>query len=171
MKNSPFHAISTGANINLAWRAPALGRAGGVRELRSAGTAGCASMCCVWQNRAAVPASPELQGQIWAVTEPVVNPGAPKTEMLQLVGGGGGRRAWQDFSLLSVLVRTKSFHSPVVFSSVRLGFLIQKSSPDLSVLLGNAGSSVRHSLGCELHAKKIWLLPSEGLILQLWRSL
>jgi len=65
--------------------------------------------------------------------------------MLQPVRGGD-REELGKTSLLLVLLRTKSSQSPVDFSNVRLGFLIKKPSPDLSVFLGNAGSTVRSSL-------------------------
>lgn len=153
MKDSPFCAISMGADSSLTCKVPAPGRVRVVGGLRIRGTDGCASMWCVWHKRSCQSSSARGRSGLWPSLLSITV--LQRHRCCNWWEGETGEELGRNFSLLLVLVRTKSFHSPVVFSSVRLGFLIKKSSPDLSVLLGNAGSSVRHGLSCELHAKRI----------------
>lgn len=146
-----------------------------VREPKSPGTAGCTSTC--WQNwgcgdcQSSSACRPEASRADRNCNQVCCQSRCSKGRDVATGGRGRWRRVWQEFSLLLVLLRTKSFHSPVVLSSVRLGFLIKKPSPVQSVFLGNAGSTVRSSLSWQLHTIPTWWIPSEGLILQLWRSL
>lgn len=139
MEDSWIYFISIGIGIYLAYRLPAyngfivdLRQESKTREPKSTGRAGSTSTG--WQNQscgdclsssASHPgASRADQNCRWACCQSYYSKGS------DVATGGRGRwwGTWQDFSLLLALLRTKSFHSPVAFSSVRLRFLIEEIS-------------------------------------------